>query len=197
MPRPLLALAGLVSLVMAACAGAPVPATPQDAASTATATPVPTEEPARPPAGVPLPTPPSGLVPAQVVRVVDGDTIHVQIAGREYTVRYIGIDTPETVAPGRPVECYGPEASRRNRELVQGRQVMLEKDVSETDRFGRLLRYVWVDGQMVNALMVAEGYASAATFPPDVKYAELFVRLEAEARANNRGLWGACPAGDS
>jgi micrococcal nuclease len=136
-------------------------------------------------------------VPAQVVRVVDGDTIHVQIAGREYTVRYIGIDTPETVAPGRPVECYGPEASRRNRELVQGRQVMLEKDVSETDRFGRLLRYVWVDGQMVNALMVAEGYASAATFPPDVKYAELFVRLEAEARANNRGLWGACPAGDS
>lgn len=197
MPRPLLALAALVSLVMAACAGAPVPATPQDAAPTATATPVPTEEPARPPAGVPLPTPPSGLVPAQVVRVVDGDTIHVQIAGREYTVRYIGIDTPETVAPGRPVECYGPEASRRNRELVQGRQVMLEKDVSETDRFGRLLRYVWVDGQMVNALMVAEGYASAATFPPDVKYAELFVRLEAEARANNRGLWGACPAGDS
>ncbi len=147
------------------------------------------------PTGVALPTQPPGLPQARVTRVVDGDTIEVNMDGRRYTVRYIGVDTPESVAPGQPVECYGREASRRNRELVEGKTVLLEKDVSETDRFGRLLRYVWTDGVMVNAVLVAEGYAQVATFPPDVKYVDLFRRLQEEARAQGRGLWGACPAG--
>lgn len=146
------------------------------------------------PAGVALPTPPPDLPQARVTRVVDGDTIEVSIGGRRYTVRYIGVDTPESVAPGQPVECYGREASRRNRELVEGKTVLLEKDVSETDRYGRLLRYVWADGVMVNAVLVAEGYAQVATFPPDVKYVDLFRRLQEEARARGLGLWGACPA---
>jgi micrococcal nuclease len=137
-------------------------------------------------------TPPPGLTQAKVRRVVDGDTIEVDIQGKFYTVRYIGIDTPETVHPNRPVECFGKEASRRNRQLVAGKVVGLEKDVSETDRYGRLLRYVWVDGQMVNAVLVAEGYARTYTYPPDVKYAHLFMQLEREAREANRGLWGAC-----
>ena len=140
------------------------------------------------------PTPSAGsLVPATVVRIVDGDTIHVAIAGREFTVRYIGMDTPETVAPGRPVELYGKEAAEANRALVDGRRVLLEKDVSETDRFGRLLRYVYIETPeglvMVNAELVRLGYAQVATFPPDVKYVDLFLALQREARAERRGLW--------
>jgi micrococcal nuclease len=130
---------------------------------------------------------------------VDGDTIEVLLGGEELRVRYIGIDTPETVDPRRPVGCFGKEASARNRELVEGKAVALEKDVSETDRFGRLLRYVWLDpstgsGQalMVNARLVEEGYATASTFPPDVRYAERFAALQAEAQEAGRGLWGAC-----
>lgn len=132
---------------------------------------------------------------ATVVRVVDGDTIVVHIEGHQYTVRYIGVDTPETVKPNTPVQCFGQEASRRNRELVEGKKVRLEKDVSETDRFGRLLRYVYVDGRMVNAVLVEEGYAQVSTFPPDVKYQEEFLRLQREARDAGRGLWGSCKAG--
>ncbi len=127
---------------------------------------------------------------ATVVNVVDGDTIDVLIDGAEFRVRYIGIDTPETVDPRRPVECFGREASDRNRQLVAGKRVGLERDVSETDDFDRLLRYVWVDGRMVNARLVEEGYATAATFPPDVRYAETFVALESHARNEGRGLWG-------
>jgi len=127
---------------------------------------------------------------ARVTRVVDGDTIDVVIAGATYRVRYIGIDTPETVDPRRPVGCYGREASERNRQLVEGKTVGLEKDVSETDKYERLLRYVWVDGEMVNAVLVREGYAMASTYPPDVKYQELFLSLQGEARGASLGLWG-------
>jgi micrococcal nuclease len=121
--------------------------------------------------------------------VVDGDTIEVEGGVR---VRYIGIDTPETLHPSKPVECYGEEASARNNELVQGRVVQLEKDVSETDKYGRLLRYVYVDGQMVNEVLVREGYAQVSTYPPDVKYADLLLAAQQEARDANRGLWGPC-----
>jgi endonuclease YncB( thermonuclease family) len=132
---------------------------------------------------------------ATVQRVIDGDTIEVTIGVTTATVRLIGVDTPETVAPGRPVECYGPEASAFTRALLTGKQVVLEKDVSETDRFGRLLRYVWLDGALVNERLVTEGYAQVATFPPDVRYAELFLTSQQNARAAGRGLWGAGCAG--
>jgi micrococcal nuclease len=121
---------------------------------------------------------------------VDGDTIEVQMAGTTHKVRYIGVDTPETVDPRRPVGCYGREASERNRQLVEGKTVELEKDVSETDDFGRLLRYVWVDGEMANATLVREGYAVASTYPPDVKHQELLASLQREAIDAGRGLWG-------
>jgi len=127
---------------------------------------------------------------ARVVRVVDGDTIRVSLGGKEVTVRYIGIDTPETVDPRRPVQPFGKEASERNKNLVEGKSVRLEKDVSETDRFGRLLRYVYVNDDMVNATLVREGFAHAVSFPPDVKYQDLFRQLEREAREAKRGLWG-------
>jgi micrococcal nuclease len=133
---------------------------------------------------------PDGLESATVTRVVDGDTIDVFLNGSKFTIRYIGVDTPETVDPSRPDGCYGQEASDHNKVLVQGKQVELEKDVSETDAFGRLLRYVWIDGQMVNALLVRDGYALASTYPPDVKHQDVFGELQTEAREAGRGLWG-------
>lgn len=130
------------------------------------------------------------LVEAEVVRVVDGDTIQVDIDESLYKVRYIGIDTPETVHPQKPVEYFGKEASEKNRELVEGKEVHLEKDISETDKYGRLLRYVWVDDLFVNAELVRLGYAHVATYPPDVKYQDLLLQLEREAEEAGLGLWG-------
>lgn len=130
---------------------------------------------------------------AQVTRVVDGDTIDVRRAdGRVVRVRYIGVNTPETVDPRRPVECFGKEASARNTELVAGKTVLLEKDISETDQYGRLLRYVWVGDTLVNSVLVEEGFARPVTFPPDVRYVDWYRAREREARSSGRGLWGAC-----
>lgn len=113
----------------------------------------------------------------------------VNITGILYKVRYIGIDTPETVHPTRGEEPYGREACAKNKELVEGKVVRLEKDVSETDKYGRLLRYVYVDDLFVNAQLVRLGYAQVATYPPDVKYQDLFLQLQREAREVGRGLW--------
>lgn len=126
---------------------------------------------------------------AVVSRVIDGDTIELTSGKR---VRYIGIDTPETVDPRKPIECYGREASEENKRLVDGKTVRLEKDVSETDKYGRLLRYIYVGDIFVNDYLVRQGFAHASTFPPDVKYAEQFRLAEQEARENNRGLWNGC-----
>ena len=136
------------------------------------------------------PPPPSNTVKALVTKVVDGDTIWVEMNGIRYKVRYIGMDTPETVNPSKPKEYFGTEASQKNKELVGGKTVYLEKDVSEKDRYGRLLRYVWTtDGTMVNAELVRLGYAYSYSYPPDIKYQDLFVLLQREARENCRGLW--------
>lgn len=140
-----------------------------------------------------LPVPPAPHVQAQVVWVIDGDTIEVSIGGELYKVRYIGIDTPETKDPRKGVEWMGPEAAAKNEELVGGKVVGLEKDVSETDKYGRLLRYVWVEDLMVNAALVWLGYAQVSTYQPDVKYTDFFLQLEREAREAGRGLWGPTP----
>ena len=124
-----------------------------------------------------------------VTRVVDGDTIQLENGQK---VRYIGIDTPESVDPRRAVECFGKEASDKNKELVLNKRVQLIKDVSETDKYGRLLRYVYVDDIFVNNTLVREGFANASTYPPDVKFAQQFKRAEEEARNQNKGLWGGC-----
>jgi micrococcal nuclease len=125
-----------------------------------------------------------------VVRVVDGDTIHVRLESRVETVRYIGVDTPEVRHPTRGAEPGGREASAVNRELVDGKRVHLELDVRSRDRNGRLLAYVWVDGVMVNAELVRRGYAQVMTVPPNVRYQKLFLDLQRAARQSGRGLWG-------
>ena len=119
------------------------------------------------------------------------ERIRVLLDGVEYPVRYIGIDTPETHHPDVGVEPFGREAADANQQLLAGGVVLLEKDVSEVDRYNRLLRYVYLpDGRMVNAELVRMGFAQAATYPPDVRYQDLFLALQAEARAEGRGLWG-------
>lgn len=137
-----------------------------------------------------LPTPDAQT--ARVLRVVDGDTIVVDLGGRRENVRYIGVDTPETVAPNRPVECFGREASAENKRLVDGKTVRLERDVSDRDRYGRLLRYVYLDDRMVNEELVRQGFATAVTYQPDVRENARFRQLERDARRENRGLWGSC-----
>jgi micrococcal nuclease len=131
-----------------------------------------------------------GLPSGFVDRVIDGDTIEVRIGQQLYKVRYIGIDTPETVDPRRPVGYFGEQASAKNKELVLYKTVYLERDVSDTDKYGRLLRYVYLsDKTMVNLELVRLGYAKASTYPPDVKFSMLFADAEREARNNGRGLW--------
>jgi len=129
-----------------------------------------------------------------VSKVIDGDTIELE---NSQTVRLIGIDTPETVDPRRPVGCFGKEASVEGKRLMAGKWVILEKDVSETDKYGRLLRYVYLslDNEQtlfVNDYLIREGFAKVLTYPPDVKFNEQFREAEQEARQNNRGLWGRC-----
>jgi micrococcal nuclease len=131
-----------------------------------------------------------------VEEVVDGDTIRVSLDGQIYSLRYIGIDTPETKDPNDPVECYGQEAYLANRDLINGQTVQLEKDVSDTDRYGRLLRYVWIGDEMVNEILVREGYAVSSTYPPDVKHQEVFVAAQQSAREASRGLWAGCGGPD-
>lgn len=139
---------------------------------------------------------------ARVIRVVDGDTIHVFFNGQKYKIRMIGVDTPETVHPNKPVEFYGKEASNFTKKSLSNKIVYLQKDVSETDRYGRLLRYVWLSrpssnepdeneivDKMYNAILVKQGYAQAYTYQPDSKYSHIFTRLQHNARENNLGLW--------
>jgi len=124
-----------------------------------------------------------------VVRIVDGDTIHVKVADRIEKVRYIGMNTPELHHPTKGEEPGGREATEANRRLLAGKRVRLETDVQTRDRYGRLLAYVWVGDAMVNAELVRQGYAQVMTVPPNVRHQELFVKLQREAREAGRGLW--------
>jgi micrococcal nuclease len=128
-----------------------------------------------------------------VIRVIDGDTIHVRVNGRIEKVRYIGVNTPETHHPTKGEEYGGREATEVNRRLVEGKTVRLKLDVQERDRYGRLLAYVYVGDTMVGAELVRLGYAQVMTIPPNVRHQELFLKLEREARETERGLWNVKP----
>lgn len=129
-----------------------------------------------------------------VTKVVDGDTI---VVNDKQTVRFVGMDTPETVDPRRPVGCFGKEASNETKSLLAGKEVILQRDVSDTDKYKRILRYVFLplaNGQIlfVNDYLVREGFAKVYTYPPDVKFDEEFRQAEKEAREAKKGLWGKC-----
>jgi len=128
-----------------------------------------------------------------VVDVLDGDTIQVQARdGTWLSVRYIGVDAPELAQPGRGVDCWGPEATLRNRELLLGETVYLERDVSDVDRYGRALRYVWRGDDLVQEILAREGSVRAYTVEPDVKKSALFANIESDAKLRRVGLWGSC-----
>jgi micrococcal nuclease len=130
----------------------------------------------------------------RVVKVVDGDTIHVQLGATREKVRYIGVDTPETKHPTKGVQCFGQRASQFNARLVAEEPVRLVRDVEERDRYGRLLAYVYRvrDGLFVNAELARLGYAQPLSIPPDVRHAARFSALARDAREHRRGLWSAC-----
>ncbi len=145
----------------------------------------------------PMPTPTNSIAGAscipnnipetgKVVEIVDGDTIKVMLNEKVYSIRYIGIDTPESTSQ---IEYYGKEASYRNAELVYGKSVTLIRDVSETDKYGRLLRYVIVDNIFVNYELVIQGFATAATYPPDISCAPAFQTAQQQASSRVVGLW--------
>jgi micrococcal nuclease len=135
---------------------------------------------------------------ASVVRVVDGDTVEVRVGDRDETVRLIGIDTPETVDPRSPMECFGEEASARTKALLpEGTEVRLVADVEPRDQYDRLLAYVYRDdGTFVNLALVEDGYASVLTYPPNVAHAGEFTAAAARARDEGRGLWSTCGGPD-
>lgn len=141
----------------------------------------------------------SGMVNERflVTKVVDGDTIQIKINSQPVSVRLIGIDTPETVDLRRPVGCFGKKASNETKRLLEGKEVILTKDVSNTDKYNRLLRYVYLpisggETLFVNDYLVRQGFAKNYTYPPDVKYNDRFMAAEKEARENLRGLWQEC-----
>lgn len=168
MRAPLLATAAL--LVLAACA---------------------------PPAPEQLDVPGAGRgLAATVVHVIDGDTLDLRVAGTPERVRLLGIDTPETVKPGHPVECYGPEASARTKALLPaGTPVVIQRDVEARDRYGRLLVYLWRrgDGLFVNGALVDEGFADTLHLEPNGAHRADLASRRATARAAGRGRWRACP----
>ncbi len=137
---------------------------------------------------------PGARTEGQVARVVDGDTVKVSVGGRRETVRYIGMDTPETVKPHTPVQWFGKKASAENRHLVAGARVRLTLGAEPRDRYGRLLAYVYrrSDGLFVNAALVQGGFATTLTIPPNTAHARELRRLEGAARGAGRGLWRAC-----
>jgi micrococcal nuclease len=181
----------VIALVAAACGGVPgTPGLPGGSPGAGFATPAPV------PGAPERPTGPTQ--DAALVRVVDGDTIRVMVGGVEERVRYIGIDTPElnTTSPATP-DPYAEAATQANARLLAGGRLVLEKDVSERDQYGRLLRNAWLerDGAwtLVNLALVAEGYAQVSTYPPDVRYVDVLLAAQRAARDAGRGLWGGTP----
>ena len=131
----------------------------------------------------------SNLVQYEVIRVIDGDTVELKNGER---LRYNDIDTPETVHPSKPIECYGPEASKKNKELVEGETILVELGNPEKDKYGRLLGYVYIDDLFVNAELVRGGYAEVNSYGnPGSKIVEL-INIERDAKIKSTGLWSSC-----
>lgn len=126
----------------------------------------------------------------RVSRVVDGDTFEIMNKGVKEKVRLIGVDTPESVKPGSPVEPFGIEASNFTKKLIEGKMVRLEFDVQERDKYGRLLAYVYLeDGTLLNAKLLEEGLATVMTVPPNVRMADNFIKIQRKAREEKKGIW--------
>lgn len=131
--------------------------------------------------------------PAKVINVVDGDTIRVKYeTGQQESIRLIGIDTPETHHPSKPVGCFGPEAENFTRITLDGKEVSLEYDIEKMDKYGRTLAYVYLDNNRFNDELLRQGFAKVLNIEPNTKYARKYSLLEIEAKKSEVGLWGYC-----
>jgi micrococcal nuclease len=130
-----------------------------------------------------------GFEYAYVQEAIDGDTVKLS-DGRK--LRYVGVDTPELHHPTKGEQCFGEKAYQQNKSLVEHQLVTLEKDVSETDKYGRLLRYIWLGDKLINQELVSEGYAVARSFPPDIARQDILRQAEKSAREQQKGLWKDC-----
>ena len=139
------------------------------------------------PQSIPSQTPSIKLY--KIIEVIDGDTIKVDINSKIETVRFIGVDAPETVHPNKDVQAYGKEASDFTKAQLLEKEVRLEYDIEERDKYGRLLAYIYIGNEMFNKVLLREGYAQLMTIPPNVKYVEEFIVLQKQAREQNKGLW--------
>ncbi|MED4532907.1 thermonuclease family protein [Metabacillus fastidiosus] len=132
----------------------------------------------------------SNFIDAEVTRVVDGDTMKILVDGKEETVRLLLVDTPETVHPNKEVQPFGPEASQFAKEMLNGKKVQIELDVSERDKYGRLLVYLHIDGKMFNKLLLEKGLARVAyIYAPNTKYVDEFYEIQKRAQQNEQGIW--------
>ena len=129
---------------------------------------------------------------AYVTRAVDGDTVDVQIGNQTDIIRLLGIDTPETHHPTKPVQCYGPEAAAYTKAHLEGRTIELEDDVEPRDLYGRRLAYIYVDGHRFNDVLLEQGYARLLVIPPNGSHARTMLAEELAAKRAGKGLWGAC-----
>jgi micrococcal nuclease len=127
-----------------------------------------------------------------VVRAVDGDTLEVRAGARTDTIPLLGVDTPETHHPTKPVQCFGPEAAAYTKARLEGRDVRLEDDVERRDRYGRHLAYVIVDGERFNDELLRAGYARLLVIPPNGAHGRTMLQEELDAKRARRGLWGEC-----
>lgn len=126
-----------------------------------------------------------------VIRVVDGDTVKINFNGKEESVRLIGVDTPESVHPNSIKNTeFGKKASEFTKNYLAGKDITLEFDVQERDKYGRLLAYLYINGEMFNKILLQEGYAQVSTYPPNVKYVDEFTKIQENARNNKKGMWG-------
>ncbi|MFZ1654693.1 MAG: thermonuclease family protein [Candidatus Moraniibacteriota bacterium] len=135
---------------------------------------------------------PGSTVAVRVTRVIDGDTFEIEGGER---VRLIGIDTPESVKPNTPVECYAVESSEYLKTLIEGKMVRLERDRTDRDRYARLLRYVYLGDVFINEFIVREGYAESVSYRPDTARQATLDEAERQAKAESKGRWGmgTCP----
>ncbi|MGD6793385.1 thermonuclease family protein [Metabacillus indicus] len=130
------------------------------------------------------------FIEAEVVKVIDGDTVKVMTEGREETLRLLLVDTPETVHPNKPVQPFGPEASRFAKDTLSGKKVELELDVGERDKYGRLLVYLHVDGKMFNEMLIEKGFARVGyVYAPNTKHVDRFYELQKQAQQSEIGIW--------
>lgn len=143
------------------------------------------------------PSAPIGI--ATVERVVDGDTVILDINGQSERVRLIGLDTPESVTPNMPQQCFGAEAAQALSEILPpGTEVRIERDVEARDRFDRLLLYLYrqQDALFINQWLIEQGFAESVSYPPNVAFQSEFDRVRNQARATGTGLWGVCDGPD-